>query len=60
MDSTLLHLSFATIVFLGKFLVSQELGVHSFAAHVLTALGLFDAIGMRLLCAVVRTCVLLL
>jgi hypothetical protein len=41
------------VVFLGKFLVSQELGVHSSCRNMLGSLGLFDAIGMDLLRIVV-------
>jgi hypothetical protein len=53
-------LSLATIVFLGKFLVSQKLGVHAFRAHELAAFGFFDAVRMRLTSAVVGASVLLL
>jgi uncharacterized ion transporter superfamily protein YfcC len=47
-----------TIVFLGILLVSQKLGVHTSLGHKLASLGLFDAIGMRLLRVVVRASVL--
>lgn len=53
-------LSLAPIVFLGKLLVSKEFGVHAFGAHVLASLCLFDAVRVRLVCAVVGTSVLLL
>jgi hypothetical protein len=48
------------IIFLGKFLVSKELGVHASGAHILGSLGLLDAIGMGLLGVVVCAGVLLL
>jgi hypothetical protein len=51
-------LSFAAIVFLGKFHVSQEFGVHSSRAHMFTALCLFDTIGVGLLRIVVRAGIL--
>ena len=56
----LVMLSLAAVVFLGKLLISKELWIHAFATNVLAALGLFDTVGMSLLCAVVRTSVLLL
>jgi hypothetical protein len=46
------------VVFLGKFLVSQKLGVHASCRNMLGSLGLFDAIGMGLLRIVVRASVL--
>ena len=52
--------TFRIIIFLGKFLVSDELGVHSSSRNVLSPLGLLDAIGMGLVCRVVRASVLLL
>ena len=48
------------IVFLGKFLISQKLGVHSSCRNVLGSLLLLDAIGVCLLRVVVSTRVLLL
>jgi hypothetical protein len=54
----LLLLSFAAIVLLGKFHISQEFGVHSSCAHMFTALGLFDTIGVSLLRIVVRASIL--
>lgn len=50
--------SFGAIVFLGKFQVAQELGVHALGAHVLAAFGNLDTIGMSLLRIVVRARVL--
>lgn len=50
----------ASIVFLGKFLVAQELGVHALGGNVLGALGLLDAVAVGLVGIVVRTRVLLL
>jgi hypothetical protein len=52
--------SLGTIVFLGKLLVSQKLGVHTLATHVTVASGLLNAVGMCLVRVVMRTCVLLL
>lgn len=52
--------SLGAIVFLGKLLVSQKLGVHTLATHVTVASGLLNTIGMCLVRIVVRTCVLLL
>lgn len=53
-------LSLTSVVFLGKLLISKELGVHAFAAHVLAALRFFDTVGVSLVCAIVSTSVLLL
>jgi hypothetical protein len=52
--------SLRSIVFLGKLLVAKKLWVHASQIHKLGTLRLLDAIGMRLLRVVVRTCVLLL
>jgi hypothetical protein len=52
--------SLGTIVFLGKLLVSQKLGVHTLATHVAIASGLLNAIGMCLVRIVMRASVLLL
>jgi hypothetical protein len=52
--------SFATIVFLGEFLISKKLGVHTLGGHILLSLDLLDTIGMCLVCLVVSTSVLLL
>jgi hypothetical protein len=48
------------VVFLGKLLIPQKLGVHASGRHELGSLGLFDAIGMGLVRVIVRTRVLLL
>lgn len=48
------------VVFLGKFLVSEKLGVHSSCGHILCPLGLLDAVGVSLVRRVMRTRVLLL
>jgi hypothetical protein len=47
-----------TVVFLGKFLVSQKLGAHASCVNKLAWPGLFDAIGMSLLRVVMRTRIL--
>ena len=52
--------SLGTIVFLGKLLVSQKLGVHTLATHVTVASSLLNAVGMCLVRVIMRTCVLLL
>ena len=49
-----------TVVFLGKFLVSQKLGVHSPCRDKLGSLDLLDAIGMGLVSCVVCASILLL
>jgi hypothetical protein len=48
------------VVFLGKLLIPQKLGVHASGRHELASLGLFDAIGMGLVRVIMRTRVLLL
>ena len=48
------------IVFLGKLLVSQKLGVHSSGRNILGTLLLLNSIGMCLVRIVVRTRILLL
>ena len=48
------------IVFLGEFLVSEELGVHSSSRNILGSLGLLDTVGMGLVGVVVCASVLLL
>jgi hypothetical protein len=48
------------VVFLGKFLVSQKLGVHASLRNILGSLGLLDTVGVSLVGFVVRTSVLLL
>jgi hypothetical protein len=52
--------SLAAIVFLGKLLISQKLGVHALGGDELGPLGFLDAVGMSLACVVVRTRILLL
>jgi hypothetical protein len=52
--------SLGAIVFLGKLLVSQKLGVHALATHVAGASGLFNAVGVCLVRIVVSARVLLL
>jgi hypothetical protein len=63
-DSVIIHLfgmhSLGTIVFLGKLLVSQKLGVHTLATNVTVASSLLDAVGVCLVRVIMRTCVLLL
>jgi hypothetical protein len=44
------------VVFLGKLLIAQELGVHTPCRNILYLLRLFNAIGMRLVCVVVGVC----
>lgn len=48
------------IVFLGKLLVSQKLGIHASCGNILGPLFLLNSIGMCLVRIVVRTRVLLL
>lgn len=49
-----------TIVFLGKFLVSQKFGVHASCRNIFALLGFLDPVGVSLLGVVVCTSVLLL
>jgi hypothetical protein len=56
----LIMLSLTTIIFLGKFLISQKLGVHTFCAHKLATFRFLDAVCMRLASAVMSTGILLL
>jgi hypothetical protein len=59
--SSLLFLRpFASIPFLTKLLIPQELGVHASCAHVLGTLTLLDTVGVSLLRVVVGARVLLL
>jgi hypothetical protein len=51
-------LSFASVVFLCKFHVTEELGIHPFGTNMLTSLRLFDTIRVSFARVVVRTCVL--
>jgi hypothetical protein len=52
--------SLASVIFLGKLLISEKFGVHSSGRHILGALGLLDAIGVRLVRRVVCASILLL
>jgi hypothetical protein len=56
----LIVLPFAAVVFLGELLIAQKLGVHTLRAHVSASLRLLDAVGVCLLCVVVRARILLL
>jgi hypothetical protein len=49
-----------TIVLFGKFLISQELGVHAFRVDILGFLGLLDTVTVSLVGVVVRASILLL
>ena len=49
-----------TIILLGKFLISQELRVHTLGVDVLGLLGLFNTITVSLVGVVMGTCILLL
>jgi hypothetical protein len=50
--------SFTSIILLGEFHIAEELWVHPFRTHMLTALGLFDTICMGLSRIVMRTRIL--
>jgi hypothetical protein len=54
----LVMLPLAAIVLFCKLHVAQKFGVHAFGTDVLASLGLFDTIGVRLLCVVVCASVL--
>jgi hypothetical protein len=54
----LVMLPLAAIVLFCKVHVAQKFGVHAFGTNVLASLGLFDAVGVRLLCVVVCASVL--
>ena len=49
-----------TIVLFGKFLISQELGVHAFRVDILGFLGLLDTVTVSLVGGVVCASILLL
>lgn len=52
--------AFASVIFLGEFLVSQELWVHALGGNVFRSLGLLDAVTVGLVGVVVCASILLL